>query len=219
MKKLILALGMTVSFFACKHYYPDPSPNHGQHSQWSYKRLNKLDTAKVENGGLHLVSSSRSITDVFTPVAVMGDFEMHVTYSKFLFCENAQSVGFALVEGGKDLRNPFVIGLLSLDSIILKVGLLDTISSRSSSQEAEFFVKREGDSCTFSIISEFDSLQLNKIHCPKGNLSIHMFAKSDSPFVPPSGSRASVLIKNFNISGGGGFIKSDLFDKNNLSVF
>ncbi|MBC7485628.1 MAG: hypothetical protein H7282_02615 [Cytophagaceae bacterium] len=223
MKQIIFALSFIVILFACKKKddpAPAPSPdNNVPSTQWYSFKSNSGDTAKALDGYLYLTSTYTAGTTGGTSVAsvkkIKGDFELLVKFSSF----NPPTISyplesFGIILAASETHHGTISCVLLKDYMYVNDSSASTTSPKSTHyREGEWYVKRVGADYTSWFRAGSDTLKLNKTNYITSDLSLSFSVGS---FDNTSHS-TSVHIDDFTLTGGGGDVKSDAFDQNDIT--
>lgn len=202
---------------------PAPVPTNPGYpnTQWISVKQNQNDTADVANGYLYLNSTYSSLgargTGITTVKKIKGDFELLLKFSAFK-PTGANSIselfGCILSSDSPKTSNGTLSLLLSKNMMYVEdSNVVNTISKPTSNREGEWYVKRTGANYTSWFRMGSDTLKMNKTNYITSDLSLSCTIVAFDNTVTSS----SVHIDDFTLTGGGGDVKSDPFDENDIT--
>ncbi|MBC7485629.1 MAG: hypothetical protein H7282_02620 [Cytophagaceae bacterium] len=221
---LFILLSSSLLLLACsKKDDPTPAatdPNYPT-TQWISVKQNQNDTAEASNGYLYLNSTYSSTgargTGVTTVKKIKGDFEMKVKFSSFKPTGSntiSELFGCILSSTSPKTSNGILSLLLSKNTMYVEdSNVVNTISKPTANRQGEWYVKRTGGDYTSWFRIGSDTLKMNKTNYITSDLSMSCTIVAFDNTVTSS----SVHIDDFTLTGGGGDVKSDPFDTNDIT--
>jgi len=197
----------------------DPTPSVS--NQWYSNKAFADDTVDVKNGYLYLStrynSSPSKATSILSYGKLKGDFELRMTFSSLALSGTntfSEVLSFALFQNG--VTRAVVGG--SLTNEMVYVG--DSSSTfpdmkSTNAREGEFYVKREGSTISAWMRAGEDTSFLDKTNYTTADLTPGIMISSNDATV----ARTSVHIDDVTITGGGGAVQSDPFDKKSITAY